>query len=298
MLSICIAIHNWNVGQLVNDLAAQATRLGVPYEILLLDDASDERFRIENQPLLQIPFTSYSQSEKNLGRSAVRNTLAHWAKYPYLLFMDCDTAVCDDNYLQNYLDALPAQVVVGGYGYPSQRPEQPYVLRWKYGRTREIKSAAVRSQHANCSFSTFNFLIEKSIFQKVRFDEKLQGYGHEDTLFGLDLQRNGITVTHIDNALMHCVRCENDVYLKQIENSIDNLIHLCENYPYKQILIENISLLRTYNKIQHSFTEKCFRKFYSLFSNRILRNLHSLNPDIRFLDYFKLNYLCSKNIDL
>ena len=38
MLSVCIGIYNYDVNQLVKDLCKQADKLGIEYEILLLDE--------------------------------------------------------------------------------------------------------------------------------------------------------------------------------------------------------------------------------------------------------------------
>ena len=77
------------------------------------------------------------------------------------------------------------------------------LLRWKYGKKKEQLKASERNKHAHASFSTFNVLIDKSIFSKIRFNEELKQYGHEDTLLGYQLNIAGINVLHIDNGLMH-----------------------------------------------------------------------------------------------
>lgn len=294
MLSICIAIHNWDVNQLVRDLQAQAAKLDVPYEILLLDDASDYDFQLKNAHLDFEEDVTYLQSYVNLGRSRVRNTLASKAKYEYLLFMDCDTRVSRKDYLKKYVSMIPAQVVSGGYEYKKRRPKKDCVLRWAYGRAREEVPAEKRNIQPNIAFSTFNFLIQKKIFKKVQFDESLQGYGHEDTLFGLELQENGITVTHIDNPLRHEVVCPTDKFLSQTENSIDNLLALLERVDDREGFIQSITLLSTYNKLKSWHLVGCYRLFYSIFKKMIEKNLYSIKPSMRCFDFYKLGYLCDK----
>ena len=53
------------------------------------------------------------------------------------------------------------------------------------------------------NLSHFNLLAPKDIFQKIAFNEKLNGYGHEDTLFGVELKKEGVTMAHIDNPIIH-----------------------------------------------------------------------------------------------
>ena len=75
------------------------------------------------------------------------------------------------------------------------------LLRWKYGRKKEQKKASDRNKHPYSRFSTFNVIIDKSIFSKFRFYEELKQYGHEDTLFSYQLKKAGIAIYHIDNGL-------------------------------------------------------------------------------------------------
>ncbi|MBO4645025.1 MAG: glycosyltransferase family 2 protein [Bacteroidales bacterium] len=298
MLSICIAIHNWDVNRLVNDLLTQADKLNVPYEILLLDDASDYEYQKKNAKLDFLEHVTYLQSYINMGRSLVRNTLASRAKYPYLLFMDCDTTVTHRDFLKKYMDSLPADVLSGGYEYRKRRPRKDCLLRWAYGHAREVKSAQEKNIHPNHNFSTFNFLIKKKIFEKVQFNENLQGYGHEDTLFGLDLLDQGITVYHIDNPLRHDVVCTTQKFLQQIENSIDNLLVIEELEKPSRCLEESVTLLRTYKRMKRWKMVGFYRFFYSLSKKFILKNLYSSKPNMHMLDLYKLGYLCNKTIDL
>lgn len=294
MLSICIPIHNWDVTKLVRDLKAQADKLKVAYEILLLDDASDYEYQKKNAQLDFLDHVTYLQSYINMGRSVVRNTLAVKSKHPYLLFMDCDVTVTHRDYLKKYLEALPAKVVVGGAEFKPKKPRKENVLRWKYGIVREQVPAEIRRKDPNAAFSTFNFIIEKEIFDTVQFDETLQGYGHEDTLFGLDLEAHGITISHIDNPLRHDVSRSSNQFLKQTRNSIDNLLIIADKVENRDRLEQSITLLRTYRKLEKRHLLGLYRLFYQMFGKMIEKNLRSPNPKIRAFDLYKLGYLVEK----
>ncbi len=298
MLSICIGIYNCDVNQLVKDLCKQADKLGIEYEIILLDDASKHDYLMKNAKLDFTPNVTYLQNYQNAGRSVIRNILASKAKYPYLLFMDCDTKVTHNDYLKKYVEAIPsARVISGGYEYKEKKPKKNYVLRWAYGRRREMVPAEIRNQNPNFAFSTFNFVIEKEIFNTIEFDETLQGYGHEDTLFGLELLEHGITVKHIDNPLRHDVAATTDKFLKQTENAIDNLFVIYEKVADKQNFIQSIKLLKTFKKLQDRRMVRTYLRFYSIFKSIILRNLRSNSPKMRYFDLYKLNYICEKHKD-
>lgn len=297
MLSICIAIHNWEVIKLVTDLKSQADRLKIDYEILLLDDASDYEFQKKNSGLDFLDNVTYLQSYINMGRSLVRNTLASRAKYEHLLFIDCDATVTRRDFLKRYLAEIPAQVVVGGTEYRKRKPRKDSILRWQYGIEREQVPAQKRAENPNASFSTFNFLIAKNIFKKVQFDESLQGYGHEDTLFGLDLAEQGIQIHHIDNALRHDGIGPTEQFLQQTQHSIDNLLAIAEKVENRSKFEQSITLLNTYKKLKQWKSVWLYRVFYKILRKKIEKNLYSLKPKIRFFDFYKLNYLIERISD-
>lgn len=101
MLSVLIPIYNYDCRRLINSLSAQAENLDVEYEILAFDDGSS-LFLEENREVKNLPHVVYRELGKNIGRSAIRNLLADEARYPYLVFMDCDMQVVSDSYLKNY----------------------------------------------------------------------------------------------------------------------------------------------------------------------------------------------------
>ena len=298
MLSVCIGIYNYDVNQLVKDLCKQADKLGIEYEILLLDDASKHEYLMKNAKLDFLPNVTYLQNYRNVGRSVIRNTLASKAKYPYLLFIDCDAKVTHPDFLKKYVETAPtARVISGGVEYRGKKPKRNQLLRWKYGVLRETTPAEIRNQNPNIAFSTFNFLIEKEIFKTIEFDETLSGYGHEDTLFGIDLMRHGIRVKHIDNPLRHEGITTTDKFLKQTENAIDNLFVVYDKVNDKQQFVECVRLLGTFQKMQRKHLSKLFCKIYSVFKSLIINNLKSKNPKMRCFDLYKLNYICRNYVD-
>ena len=187
MLSVLIPIYNYDCRRLINSLSAQAENLDVEYEILAFDDGSS-LFLEENREVKNLPHVVYRELGKNIGRSAIRNLLADEAHYPYLVFMDCDMQVVSDSYLKNYLDHIgEAPVICGGRSFCRKEDILNInFLHWIYGTFREPKPG----DDSGRMFLSNNFLIEKIVFEKVRFNEKIRNYGHEDTLFGVELYKN------------------------------------------------------------------------------------------------------------
>ncbi|MDY0161505.1 MAG: glycosyltransferase, partial [Bacteroidales bacterium] len=72
MLSICIPVYNKKVKRLHSELIEAAKLFTLSYEIIIIDDASKDKYRIENSQL-QSNNTKYIQLDKNIGRAAIRN---------------------------------------------------------------------------------------------------------------------------------------------------------------------------------------------------------------------------------
>lgn len=251
MLSICIPVYNDDVTPLVYALASQGASLQVPFEIILIDDASDLPFRNKNEKLS--PAAMYIQLTENIGRAKIRNLFTAHARYPYLLFLDCDVVLLSGSFLTNYVEKLKdgsAFVICGGRIYDSLTPDRSHRLRWTYGRKKESQPTEVRSQHPYQSFMTNNFIIRKEVLEAIRFDETLEGYGHEDTLFGYSLQKREIPVSHIHNPVLNGHLESNEVYLKKTEEGVKNLARIVNGMGEEKEFIRGVSLLRFYQKIK------------------------------------------------
>jgi glycosyltransferase involved in cell wall biosynthesis len=288
--SICIPVYNCNVTALVSELHRQAVLTNCPFEILLIDDNSTS-FLEENRKLQSLPNLLYTELAENVGRAKIRNLLAQAANYPYLIYMDCDTCADNPAYVRRYLDALPAEVVVGGYGYSPTPPEKKYSLRWSYGICREERPASLRNRKPNKSFSTFNFMIRKEIVEKIRFNEQIFGYGHEDTLFGWELKKQGVVVKHIDNPLIHKELDDNKIFVEKTENSVRNLWKIYQDITEKEEFIQDNQLLKCYILLRKYRLSGCYSFFFNLFRPLLYKNLCSKHPRIRFFDLYKLGIL-------
>jgi len=294
MLSICIPVYNYDVGNFAGDLYLQAEKAGYPFEIILMDDASDEKFRKINQ-MIDLKEVRYIQLSENIGRAKIRNRLAEEAKYPCLLFVDCDSAVASPQYIENYVRFFESPIVCcGGTVYEDKEPADSTLLRWKYGVERESASVAERERNPYNGFRTNNFLIHKSIFEKVKFNEDLKGYGHEDTLFGLELLEQKIIIMHIDNPLIHLGLDSASDFMNKTENGIRNLYRiellLREKYPD---YINHSRLMQTKLFLQKYHLSGVAVWLFRLFCRQMKNNLLSKKPSLLVFDLYRLGLLCS-----
>lgn len=291
MLSILIPIYNFDCRILVKHLLSQAIALEQPFEMICLDDHSIERFSKLNREMNSYsPFIQYEYLQKNIGRAKIRNVLAAKAQFPYLLFMDCDSAVRHDNYLKKYLANCRANTVIcGGRNYAAIPPENAFRLHWEVGRKREQLSAQKRNRNPHHQFMTNNFLVPKKIFSQLQFDETVTQYGHEDTLFGLALNQLNINVLHIYNPLEHIDLENAPTFLKKTEQAIENLVELS-----RQGKAIDTKLLRTFHQLEQWKLLAVAHFFFRRFSTTIHRNLRSSSPSLRVFDLYKLGKIIEK----
>ena len=90
MLSILIPTYNYNTFPLVEELKNQAIATGITFEIIVFDDGSTDEISLkENSNINTLDNCFFKISNKNIGRSAIRNLLAKTAKFENLLFFKC-----------------------------------------------------------------------------------------------------------------------------------------------------------------------------------------------------------------
>lgn len=293
MLSICIPVYNYSIVELVNSLSMQAIKIDKPIEILAIDDASNNFFKDINVKLKNEKHVTYIELNENIGRSKVRNLLADTAKYENLLFLDSNTTLESGDFIKNYIEEIDgSKVVIGGIKHIDKKPSKEFVLRWTYGRKRETKSALSRQMNPYNNFIAKNFLIPRKIFNKIRFDENLTGYGHEDTLFGLELKKLNIEIKHIENPLTHSCLEKNDIFLIKTEEGIINLLNLYEQMKNDPEFVNSIKLLRFYlglGSISRKIILTCFKLSKPFLSLLLKSNW----PSMLVFDFYKIGFLLS-----
>ncbi|MBO6080322.1 MAG: glycosyltransferase family 2 protein [Bacteroidales bacterium] len=298
MLSILIPTYNTNLHPLVSELQAQLNESNIEYEIIISDDASsDTSVRYHNSLLAEQYHVQYIQNEQNIGRSKIRNSLADAAKYPTLLFMDCDARVKSSDYISNYIRFLQENnlqgtdfVVLGGLSYREMRPEKTKLLRYRYGIKREVRPAYERNRDPYRAFTPFNMLIAKSVFEKCRFEESLKQYGYEDTFFGIELKKCGIPVYHIDNELYHEGIDTNELLLDKVAAGVANLVNLQSHNKLDDKFLAVSTLLATYQKLKRTISGRFTLSLLGKIKQP-LRNIASTYNSLMFLDLYKLSVM-------
>ena len=295
-ISLLIPVFNYDIIALVHSMKDAMGKVPEFFEILIGDDGSSAEYR-KKYSSLEAENVKVISSKKNIGRAAIRNRLALEAKGDFLIFIDADVMLpgTAEAYMLKWLPFLNnSRVICGGTLYHDSAPGDPdKLLRWKYGKWREQKSAAERNKHPHAGFSTFNVLIEKSVFSKIRFNEELKQYGHEDTLLGYQLKKAGINILHIDNGLMHEGLESNRDFLNKTKLGIENLSKLFDKVTDKKSFSETVLMLNIYNKLRLLGLTRVLAAIFIRYRDQMEIRLDSSNISLLLFAFYKMSMFCT-----
>jgi glycosyltransferase involved in cell wall biosynthesis len=292
MISVCIPIYNFNVSDLVLELSRQAKPLQEAVEIILIDDASSEQYRKQNEETCSRHH--YIRLNRNIGRARIRNLFLEHARHPYLLFLDCDSRIISPAFLSDYMAELnqkAPRVICGGRVFPGERPGRERMLRWRYGTEREALSVQDREKDPGRSFMTNNFLVERTTLEKVRFDERIRQYGHEDTLFGFRLKQLGIKVRHIHNPVLNGELETNRTYLAKSRMAVENLVQILRMVEDPEAFSADVTLLDFHRRLKRKGLEGPARFLFFLTGPLLRALLTGGVASLRLFDFYRLGIL-------
>jgi glycosyltransferase involved in cell wall biosynthesis len=292
-LSILIPVYNFNAISLVEELTTQLSKTGKEGEIILLDDASVPAIVSTNAVLQELPAVRFFYNEKNEGRMASRQQLSQIARYDYLLFLDCDSEIISDDFLNNYFKQIDNHIILasGGRIYTTDPPaESVYLLHWKYGTKRESRKPGKVNEPG---FMSNNFLIRKELFSNLDNYLELPGYGHEDSWWGIQFEQSGVQCHYIDNPVLHSSLEKADVFLAKSENALTNLLLLEKNIGI-HLLSRHVKIFRWYMRLKKTGFSGIYLLVEKLFHNYFRKNLLSNKPNLFYFDCYRLAVLIRK----
>jgi len=285
MISILIPTYNDSCLKLVNDLAKQASCInGLEWEIIVADDASTlENVIRENRQINKIPCCRYVERARNVGRAVIRNYLAGEARGEWLLLIDGDGSVIDDNYLRRFVEATQQYMVC--YGGYRMMPGPDGNLRWRYERQAAHRyRVEERLKHPFKSFYISNLLIQRKLLLTYPLDDRFTRYGYEDVLLGKQLQRAGIAMGHIDSPIGFFDYEDNAHFVAKTEEGLRTL------WQFRDDLLGYSTLLDMALRL-NSLSRCCFLALFRLMRTRWRDNIVGPSPSIRIFQLYKLGYL-------
>lgn len=287
--------------------------ISLGFEIIFADDGSgDATARQRNAIIAQLPYCQYIERPKNVGRSAIRNFLAHTAHYSHLIFLDGDVAIKRGNFVQTYLaHRNDADVIIGTLHFSrmqvacdtaediightkrakeeTKKTTEPVLyddnLKYRYEQQFLSKHPVKkRMQQPYASFRTTNFMVRRDLLLAYPFDETFHEYGYEDTLFGKQLKEHGATLIHLDNAATIADYEDNATFVAKTEESLRTLAahaHQLQGYS---------TLLHTANKLKCLHLLPLIAFVFELFKGLLHKNLCSNSPSVFLFNVYKLGY--------
>ena len=129
---------------------------------------------------------------------------------------------------------------------------------------------------------TNNFLIHRELFNSIKFDESIIGYGYEDTLFAQKLRNHYVKIEHIDNPLIHIGLEPAQDFLDKTKNGMNNLARMI----LAEKIDTDIKIYRYFLLAKNYKLKTLVLGLYRLFEKRIVRNLTSKKPALVLFDFF------------
>ncbi len=300
-LSILLPSYNNVCVSLVQVLQRQADalrgKLDKPfrYEIIVADDCSTDAACIDaNRVIGDMLHCRYLRMEQNVGRAQIRNVLISESRGDYVLLIDSDLFLCDDNYLYKYAtstaDVVYGGTRIGGEGFAMVDNEANTEhlkgnLRYIYEKKAEPSHRAVfRQLRPNQEISVCNLYARRDIMEAHPFDSRFKAYGYEDVLFGKRLAESGIEVTHIDNPVLINEFEPNSVFVKKTEEAILTLCRFEQDLEGYSNLKTKVTTLGRYIPLS------LFRLWHRIMKNKEKRNLTGSKPSLLLFKLYKLGF--------
>lgn len=300
-LSILLPSYNNVCVSLVQALQRQADalrgKLDKPfrYEIIVADDCSTDAACIDaNRVIGDMLHCRYLRMEQNVGRAQIRNVLISESRGDYVLLIDSDLFLCDDNYLYKYAtstaDVVYGGTRIGGEGFAMVDNEANTEnlkgnLRYIYEKKAEPSHRAVfRQLRPNQEISVCNLYARRDIMEAHPFDSRFKAYGYEDVLFGKRLAESGIEVTHIDNPVLINEFEPNSVFVKKTEEAILTLCRFEQDLEGYSNLKTKVTTLGRYIPLS------LFRLWHRIMKNKEMRNLTGSKPSLLLFKLYKLGF--------
>ena len=290
-LSVLIPNYNYVCLPLVRRLQSLLESAAIPYEIIVADDGSTDLQTIEaNRPIATLTNCQYLIRPKNVGRAVIRNILAQTAQYTFLLYIDSDLTVINDQFIRRYVDCLneSTTVIDGGVSIGGNPEALKGNLRYLYEKAEEPNHTAICRQASPYQhLHTANLLIRKELILQHPFDERFRHYGYEDVLLGKVLHQHNVPIMHIDNPIGICSFDSNPEFVTKTEEGLRTL------YQFRRDLRGYSRLLTFVSGIHISLILSLIRLWHRLFQKAERRNLCGSRPSLLVYKLYRLGYFLS-----
>lgn len=199
-LSLLITTRNSRdrLSRFLPGLASSIEALGVPSEVVVVDDASDPAA----SPVGSVPVAGvrWLRHRRRFGAAAGRNTAAAAARGEWLLFCDDDVELGADALRRLWEARNRNHCVVPEARGPEGELQNSVALSWRLFDPkflfRDVPVSTVAFPVGIC------FLLRRDVYWAAGgFDERITPNYFEDTAFGLALRRRGVATRMVEGAV-------------------------------------------------------------------------------------------------
>lgn len=290
-LAICIPVYQVDIRDLCKDILAQISNKTLSIELIFIDDFSRNSIREKNKSVEQF-HCKYIELRENIGRSAIRNEFLKYTGANYLLFLDCDSKIIRDNFIDTYIEninKLNPECIYGGRIFSKKPNQSDLHFRWEYGVQKESLSVEKRIKIGPKALMANNLLIRRDVFINHPFETKLKKYGHEDTLFAFQLNTSGISVCHLDNPILNNEIDDYYSFLKKTKEGIENLLFIHKEIEPSKAFRKFVQLTRVYDS--SIILRKVLQLLAPLFIPLLEKYMQRMPSFIAWFAWYKLFYL-------
>jgi glycosyltransferase involved in cell wall biosynthesis len=294
MLSLLIPTYCFDCLSLIQGLHGQCEALcgadeQFSYEIVVVDDATpdtelvahlSEGIRSLNQGCVR-----FIQLKENAGHAVVRNRLLREARGKWVLMVDSDAEIIRTDFVAQYWrNRYRASILIGGIVHPKE-VKRGYELRSAYEESvAYMREVNWRNKHPYAVFSVFNLMALKTAVTPYGFDERCEEYGYEDYLLGVSLERDGVSVLHIDNPLLHTGIDPSEVFLRKTETAMRTLCKLPADLRY------TIGIAKWAHRLSYVGGTFIFNLLFRPWASRVRSHLLGTHPSMFLFQLYKLHY--------
>ncbi|NET72292.1 MAG: glycosyltransferase family 2 protein [Sphaerospermopsis sp. SIO1G2] len=195
LLSICIATRN-RPSDLIQCLESLLLLKDYPYEVIVIDDASDVVIQTEIQNLVNqsvIKRTKFIRQSTNKGLVATRNELALQARSQYIMSLDDDACLLDADSIHKAVQVLENDSCIGAVAL-AQTNKTGYML------PSFMQPAPVAYDCYSQSFRGYGHILRRDLFIKLGGYRGEFIYGHEEVEYCKRLLNIGFNVVYLTKA--------------------------------------------------------------------------------------------------
>jgi glycosyltransferase involved in cell wall biosynthesis len=281
-MDISIVIPCYNHGHFIQDAIDSVEDLtGVDYEIIIVDDGSDDAFTI--QKLGELKKQDYKIiSHTNRGLAYTRNIGIRNASGRFILPLDADNKI------------KPEYVYKALHVFKEKKVDVVYARPIFFGENNNGRNFETKSFKGTDLFHS-NFIDACAIFSKSLwcgvggYDENMPVQGHEDWEYWLNAYINGFNFHFIDEELYHYrivsgsmieAIFDLNTYNKNFEYILrKHALAYISRFNYYRHMIDNFEMLEAVYKVNQrdrEFPLRATLKYFHLFLNKLFRSLSNV----------------------